>query len=277
VTGVWHNLNRLGSFQAFSAVSREIDYFSEYLRTNVAGGGEDLQRLDRSAVTGFATYLVALVETKAVRHRGRRNTRQRPAAWNKTIQWNCLLMVQRILRYGRETGRMDDISGSFMVTDDVLIRRPRPNADDETGEAIPTSLLRQLFSQCALNALRTLHPQMPLIVRLAAETGRRPTEVLSLMYDCIDTTSTGGPFLIYTETKVTGGEVRKLPVLSIVVDVVREAQKEARARYLNTPLEGLRLFPRIHHESERVPPHRPYDIVQVLHQMDPGASATRLH
>ena len=34
----------------------------------------------------------------------------------------CLLAVQRILRYGRDTGGMDQFAGSFMVTDDLLIR-----------------------------------------------------------------------------------------------------------------------------------------------------------
>lgn len=240
----WDNLNRLGDFASFSCVAREIDYFSEYLRANIAGGGDDLQRLDRSAVTGFAAYLAALVETGAVRHRDRRTTRQQPAAWNKALQWNCLLMVQRILRYGRDTGRMDQIPGSFVVTDDLLIRRPRPNADDDTGEALPTEVLKQLFSNDSLEALRTCHSQMPAVLRLVAETGRRPTEVLSLTYDCIDAASTGGPYLIYTENKVTAGEVRKLPVLSVVVDVVREQQKSVRRRYPSTPISDLRLFPR---------------------------------
>ena len=81
-------------------------------------------------------------------------------------------------------------------------------------------------------------------VRLAAETGRRPGELVSLKYDCIDTESEGGPFLIYTETKVTAGQERKLPVLSAVVDTVREQQLRTRQRHADTPIEHLRLFPR---------------------------------
>ena len=65
-------------------------------------------------------------------------------------------------------------------------------------------------------ALAALNEHMPPLLRLAAETGRRPGELVSLKYDCIDTESDGGPFLIYTETKVTAGQERRLPVLDWV-------------------------------------------------------------
>ena len=156
----------------------------------------------------------------------------------------CLLAVQRILRYGRETGGMDQFAGSFMVTDDLLIPRIRNAQHDDAGAALPVSIIRQIFAPEAMAALRALNEHMPGLLRLAAETGRRPGELVSLKYDCIDTESEGGPFLIYTETKVTGGQERKLPVLSVVVDTVHEQQSRARQRYPDTPIEHLRLFPR---------------------------------
>jgi len=127
----------------------------------------------------------------------------------------CLLAVQRILRYGRETGGMDQFAGSFMVTDDLLIPRIRNAQHDDAGAALPVSIIRQIFAPEPMAALRALNEHMPGLLRLAAETGRRPGELVSLKYDCIDTESEGGPFLIYTETKVTGGQERKLPVLSL--------------------------------------------------------------
>ena len=104
--------------------------------------------------------------------------------------------------------------------------------------------MRQLFFRESMAALRALNEHMPPLVRLAAETGRRPGELVSLKYDCIETESEGGPFLIYTETKVTAGQERKLPVLSAVVDTVREQQLRTRQRHADTPIEHLRLFPR---------------------------------
>jgi integrase len=56
-----------------------------------------------------------------------------------------------------------------------------------------------------------MHEELPRMVRIAAETGRRPNQLLSLRFLCLDTESAGGPYLIYTESKVTGGQDRRLP------------------------------------------------------------------
>ena len=227
----------------FSSVLNEIDYFSDYLRANAADAGNDIAALDRSTLTGFAHYLAALIELGAERYRARRN-RKTVVAWNKSLQHKCLLAVQRILRYGRETGRLDQFAGSFMITDDLLVPQVKNPQKDDTGAALLTSIIRQIFTAESMAALRALNDNMPALVRLAAETGRRPGELVSLYYDCIDTDSERGHYLIYTETKVTGGQERKLPVLSAVVDTVREQQLRTRQRYPDTPIEHLRLFPR---------------------------------
>jgi integrase len=239
----WDNLNRSDNFAMFGSLLNEIDYFSDYLRANAPAGGDDISSLDRSTITGFASYLAALVEQGAERYRARRN-RKHTVPWNRSLQLNCLLAVQRILRYGRETGGMDQFAGSFMVTDDLLIPRIKNALQDDAGAALPVTIIRQIFAPEAMAALRARNQYMPALLRLAAETGRRPGELVSLKCDCIDTESEGGPFLIYTETKVTGGQKRKLPVLSVVVDTVHEQQARARHRYPDTPIEHLRLFPR---------------------------------
>jgi integrase len=235
----WDNLNRYDHFTRFGHLVNEIGYFSEYLRANVAGGGDDIAVLDRSTLTGFAAFLATVVQQGTERHRNL----IRPVAWSQGLQGGCLLAVQRILRYGRETGRMDQFAGSFMLTDDLLVRRPEPQFRDDVGAALPMAIVRQLFSAESIAALRALNEQMPALLRIAAETGRRPGEFTSLKYDCIDM-SAGGPFLIFTETKVTAGQERKLPVLSAVIDVVREQQTRVRAQYPHTDPEHLRLFPR---------------------------------
>lgn len=239
----WDNLNRTSNFAMFGNVLNEIDYFSDYLRANAAGAGNDIAALDRSTLTGFAQYLAALVEQGAERYRARQN-RKTVVPWNKSLQHKCLLAVQRILRYGRETGRMDHFAGSFMVTNDLLVPQVTNPQKDDAGAALPTTIIQQMFTAESMGALRALNEHMPALVRLAAETGRRPGELVSLKYDCLDTDSDGGPYLIYTETKVTGGQERRLPVLGAVVDTVREQQLRTRQRYLDTPIEYLRLFPR---------------------------------
>ena len=239
----WDNLNRTSNFHMFGNLLNEIDYFSDYLRAHTAEAGNDIAALDRSTLIGFAQYLAALVEQGTERYRARQN-RKTVVPWNKSLQHKCLLAAQRILRYGRETGRMDQFAGSFMITDDLLVPQVKNPQQDDAGAALPTSIIRQVFTAESMAALRALNENMPALVRLAAETGRRPGELVSLKYNCVDTDSERGPYLIYTETKVTGGQQRKLPVLSAVVDTVREQQLRTRQRYPDTPIEHLRLFPR---------------------------------
>ena len=83
-----------------------------------------------------------------------------------------------------------------------------------------------------------------LFARHRRSTARRPSEVLSLYYDCADLDSAGGPYLIYTESKVTGGQERKLLVLDVVVQTVHRQQRVIREQFPDTPIDELRLFPR---------------------------------
>ena len=227
----------------FGNILNEIDYFSDYLRAHAPAGGTDIVALNRSTITGFAAYLSALVEQGAERYRARRN-HKRTVPWSRPLQHKCLLSVQRILRYGRETGHLDQFAGSFMLTDDLLVPPAKNPQHDEAGAALPTAIIWQLFTPEAIAALAAVNEHMPALVQLAAETGRRPGELVSLKYDCVDTESDGGPFLIYTETKVTAGQERRLPVLDVVVDTVRKHQVCTRQRYPDTPIADLRLFPR---------------------------------
>jgi hypothetical protein len=140
-------LNRSNNFHMFGNVLNEINYFSDYLRANAASGGTDITALDRSTITGFAAYLSALVEQGAERYRARRN-RKHAVPWSRPLQHKCLLSVQRILRYGRETGRLEQFAGSFMLTDDLLVPLAKNPQRDEVGAALPTAIIiRQLFPQ----------------------------------------------------------------------------------------------------------------------------------
>ena len=160
------------------------------------------------------------------------------------MQSNCLFAVQRVLNYGRETDQMTGFAGSFMITEDLLVRKMPLVDRDGSGDALPTSVMRQLLSPDYLVRLGAMHEELPRLLRIAAETGRRPSELLTLYYSCLDLDSAGGPYLIYTESKVTGGQERRLPILDIVVTTVQAQQARVRQRFPNTPISVLRLFPR---------------------------------
>ena len=238
----WDNLNRFNDFGSFIKAVNEIGYFSEYLRTATVAGGQDISALDRMATTGFAEYVASLV-----RHGARRSLSKRPRPgdrWNRNMQSNCLFAVQRVLKHGRETDRMTGFVGSFMITDDILVRKMPLVDRDGPGDALPTAIMRQLFSPDYLKRLGAMHEELPRLLRIAAETGRRPSELLTLYYPCLDLDSAGGPYLIYTESKVTGGQERRLPILDIVVTTVQAQQERVRQRFPDTPVAELRLFPR---------------------------------
>ena len=238
----WDNLNRFNDFGSFIKTVNEIEYLSEYLRTSAPAGGEDTSMLDRSVLCGFANYLAGLVREGS--HRSRSKRPGPGERWTRNMQYTCLLAVHRILKYGRETDRMTAFAGSFMITDDMLVAQ-KPSVDrDGPGDALPITVLRQLFSVDYLRRLRSMNEDLPRLLRIAAETGRRPGEVLSLCFTCLDLDSSGGPYLLYTESKVTGGQQRRLPVLDIVAATVHEQQAQVRQRFPDTPSSELRLFPR---------------------------------
>ena len=74
---------------------------------------------------------------------------------------------------------MDQFAGSFMITDDLLIPGVKNPQQDDVGAALPITIMRQLFFRESMAALRALNEHMPPLVRLAAETGRRPGELVS--------------------------------------------------------------------------------------------------
>ncbi|MFA4085279.1 site-specific integrase [Mycobacteroides salmoniphilum] len=244
----WDHLHRFGDFTSFIKMVNEVTYLSEYLRDNTKDHGEDISALDRDAVAGFANYVAALVRSSASRARNKteRGGQNLRFTWNKNVQLGCLLSVQRILRYGRETDRMEAFAGSFMITDDLLPARGYTVTGQEhnVGRALPITVMRQLFSPENQAEFEKMHSYYPRLLRILAETGRRPSEIMALRYNCIDN-SDGGPFLIYTENKVSAGTRRVLPVLRVVVDTVREQQSVVRERFPDTEPDDMSLFPRI--------------------------------
>lgn len=238
----WDKLNRFDDFTSLIKTVNEIGYFSEYLRVVAPANGEDVGALNRAVITGFAEYIAS-----RVRNGERRSRSRRPGPgdrWTRNMQSTCLLAVQRVLRHGRETDRLSGFAGSFMITDDILIRNTPLVDRDGPGHALPTTVIRQLFGEDYLHRLGAMHAELPRLLRVAAETGRRPNEIVNLAYSCLDLDSPGAPYLVYTESKVTGGQQRRLPVLDVVVSTVCIQQDVVRQRFPDTPPTELRLFPR---------------------------------
>ncbi len=132
---------------------------------------------------------------------------------------------------------MARLPGDFAIRRDDIPQQP---ADDEPGRALPAGVLGQL-----IEALPALEQVSGLNIRAAAgllmDTGRRPTEICKLGWDCLDQDSDGKHALICTDFKAN--KAGPLPVTDETAKVVIGQQQRTRARYPDTPASELALFP----------------------------------
>lgn len=238
----WAVLHKYSDFRSIRRHVETIRRLSDYLVEHGPASGEEPRLLDNETSQAFVEYLAACVR------RGTRTSEHPSAkAWTASGVHRTLNQLRTVLRHARDVGAVPGLPHSFAISDAMVPRRPQTAAesDDDYGRSLPVEVMRQLLSAENLRVLNELwRPDASRFFIVAAETGRRPIELTSLRLDCIDNTSRGGPFLIYRETKVTKGKLRKLPVHSALVDVVRKQQNYVRSLYPETDDSDLVLFPR---------------------------------
>ena len=81
------------------------------------------------------------------------------------------------------------------------------------------------------------------ITEILIDTGRRPDEVCTLEWDCLERDPSGEPVLIYTDAK-NNRPGRRLPIAEATAAVITAQKDWARERYPHTPPGDLALFPR---------------------------------
>jgi hypothetical protein len=132
------------------------------------------------------------------------------------------------------------------------LREPNKHADPE-GRALPQVVIDQLLSEPALRRLGDRYGQdMVVMVRILADTGRRPDGLAKLMAGCLDRSEfideqTGelqdGWVLVHDMPKVGIKEFR-LAISRSTAELIVEQRERVLARYPGRPLSQLRLFPR---------------------------------
>ena len=126
---------------------------------------------------------------------------------------------------------------------------PRP--DQEPGRDLPPEIIRQICEHLPqLEALAG--PDMRAAVEILIDTGRRPDEVCSLAWDCLDRDADGKPVLIYDNDKADRPG-RRLPIPEAAAEVITGQKQQVRARYPDTPVGELALLPArtINHDGRR--------------------------
>jgi len=208
---------------------RRAEELSASLRLHRDDHGDDPCALGRADIIAF---LARLKHREASGH---------ISSWRRSATCRRLAMILRECRapgLTRPGQPMARLPGDFAIRRDDIPQQP---ADDEPGRALPAGVLGQL-----IEALPALEQVSGLNIRAAAgllmDTGRRPTEICKLGWDCLDQDSDGKHALICTDFKANKAG-RRLPVTDETAKVVIGQQQRTRARYPDTPASELALFP----------------------------------
>jgi integrase len=209
---------------------RKAEELSASLRLHRDDHGTHPPALGRSDIIAFLSRL---------KHR---QATGQMSSWRRSATCRQVAMILRECRALGLTRPGQPMSG---LADDFAVRRddiPQQAADDEPGRALPVGVLNQLIA--ALPALEaSAGPAVRAAVGLLMDTGRRPTEICMLGWDCLDQDCDGKYALIYTDFKANRAG-RRLPVTGDTATVVIGQQQRVRARYPDTPASELALFPR---------------------------------
>jgi integrase len=207
-----------------------IGELSASLRLHRDDHGDDPRALGRGDIIAFLSRL---------QHR---QATGQMSSWRRSTTCRQVAMILRECRALGLTRPGQPMSG---LPDDFAVRRddiPQQAFDHEPSRALPAGVLNQLIAalplleQSAGAALRAA-------VGLLMDTGRRPTEICTLGWDCLDQDSDGKYALIYTDFKANRAG-RRLPITGETAKVIIGQQQRVRARYPGTPAAELALFPR---------------------------------
>jgi integrase len=113
-------------------------------------------------------------------------------------------------------------------------RQPRPRS-------LPDAVLKVIAANLAVFEERCGVPERR-ITELLIDTGRRPDEICTLAWDCLERNPAGHPVLIYTDAK-NNRPGRRLPISEATAAVITAQKDWARQHYPHTPIAKLALFP----------------------------------
>ncbi len=206
-----------------------VTELSDSLRLSRPDHGDDPAVLDRRDIVAFTNRLAY---------------KQRTDQMTEATRLRIARRVRRFLDDVRTLGLTRPGQPCVGLPDDVRLRR-----GDVPTEADPAEHPRDLPA----TVLRTINEHLPVlqarsglgerrIVELLIDTGRRPDEVCTLAWDCLDRDDDGKPVLVYTDLK-NNRPGRRLPIAQATAQLIGVQKDEVRQRFPHTPLGQLVLFP----------------------------------
>ena len=176
-----------------------------------------------------------------------------------TTYYRSAAKVRQFLRECRDfglyepRGALHGLSAEFAVWLQDLRKQPKDEDANGEGRALPQVVIDQLLSDDYLTRLGERYGEDVLVMlRILADTGRRPEEVAKLWASCVDRTEfvdqqTGelqsSWVLVHDMPKVAIKDFR-LFISESTAQLIIEWRERIVAHYPGRPLSKLRLFPR---------------------------------
>ncbi|MCZ9347226.1 hypothetical protein NGM37_56950, partial [Streptomyces sp. TRM76130] len=200
------------------AIQRQINSIarlSKSLRLNRDDDGMDLTALGRDDIVAFLNRLHYLEEQGEITA-GRRSEDARDV--------RRLLTRMRTLGLTRPSQPLHGLPHDFTLREEDV---PDDPEDTEAGRDLPVEVMRVLCDH--LDDLDTGGTQSRIAVELLIDTGRRPSEICNLDYECLDRDNDGKPVLIYDNHKALRNG-RRLPIPEATATLILTQQERARER-----------------------------------------------
>ncbi|MFG2368857.1 tyrosine-type recombinase/integrase [Streptomyces mirabilis] len=206
-----------------------IAQLSDSLRLNRSDQGSDVRAVARDDITVFLTRLRFLNEQGEI------------SAYQHVRMVRYVrrtLSRMRTLGLARPDQPLHGLCETFVLrAEDV----PDDVEDTEAGKDLPAEVMRQLCQH--LDGLETRGaPEIRTATELIIDTGRRPSEICKLPYDCLERDDDGNLTLVYDNHK-SARKARRLPISGETGALITVQQERVRARFPNTPADSLKLLP----------------------------------
>lgn len=206
-----------------------IAQLSRSLHLQRSDHGVDPNVLGREDITAFCNRLAYLHDQGAISSH----------SWRRScVQVKRLLERMRSLGLTRAGQPLHGLADEFTLGREDIPDEPEAQ---EAGRDLPTEVIALLCSRLASLESRRC-TEVRTAVELLIDTGRRPNEICSLKLDCLTRDQDGKPVLIYDNHKAFRLG-RRLPISEATAGVIQTQQQRVRARFPDTPDEGLALLP----------------------------------
>ncbi|WP_406296425.1 hypothetical protein [Streptomyces sp. NBC_00624] len=212
------------------AIIAAVVMLSESLRLQRPDRGEVPALWGRADIVAYCNRMGHLTAT------GKQSASRR-LAYTRFVR--RVLLRFRTLGLAGPGGVLEGMPVDFAIWPEDMPDEPE---DAEAGRDLPEAVMRVLCSH--LDRLEEMtNTETRVATELLIDTGRRPDEIYTLAWDCLESDPDGSPVLVYDNHKAYRLG-RRLPIGGETAEVIRRQQQRVRDRFPATEPARLKLLPR---------------------------------